>query len=110
MAAEMDLATLSADAVSNLRTVSNSSSISTWVHDIDVLSCMQDGFVKNVADVVKMGDVLKVKVLSVDVEGKRLALSRKGLAPRPAAAAGQRRAEDVEEGESQQSSVCKGPC
>jgi predicted RNA-binding protein with RPS1 domain len=61
------------------------------------VSQLADGFVKNVADVVKMGDVLKVKVLSVDVEGKRLALSRKGLAPRPAAAAGQRRAEDVEE-------------
>lgn len=62
---------------------------------------LQDGFVKNVADVVKMGDVVKVKVLSVDVEGKRLALSRKGLAPRPAAAAGGRAAaaEDVEEGE-----------
>jgi ribosomal protein S1 len=56
--------------------------------------------VKNVADVVKMGDVVKVKVLSVDVEGKRLALSRKGLTPRPAAAAGGAAAADkVEEGE-----------
>lgn len=64
-------------------------------------SPLQDGFVKNVADVVKMGDVVKVKVLSVDVEGKRLALSRKGLAPRPAAAVGGRAAaaDEVEEGE-----------
>lgn len=53
---------------------------------------------KNVADVVKVGDIVKVKVLSVDVEGKRLALSRKGLSPRPAAAAAGP-AEDVEDGE-----------
>lgn len=63
---------------------------------------VQDGFVKNVADVIKVGDVVKVKVLSVDVEGKRLALSRKGLAPRPAAAAGPAAADEVEEGELQQ--------
>jgi len=56
--------------------------------------------VKNVADVVKVGDIVKVKVLSVDVEGKRLALSRKGLSPRPAAAAAAGPAEDVEDGES----------
>lgn len=65
---------------------------------MDVAFPVQDGFVKNVADVVKMGDVLKVKVLSVDVEGKRLALSRKGLVPRSAASS-QRQAEEVEEGE-----------
>jgi len=51
------------------------------------VSQLADGFVKNVADVVKVGDIIKVKVLNVDVEGKRLALSRKGLTPRPAAAA-----------------------
>lgn len=54
---------------------------------------------KNVADVIKMGEVVKVKVLSVDVEGKRLALSRKGLVPRAAAAASAGPAEEVEEGE-----------
>lgn len=61
---------------------------------------LQDGFVKNVADVIKMGDVVKVKVLSVDIPGRRLALSRKGLAPRPAAAAGGGQADDAEDGES----------
>ena len=64
------------------------------------LFLLQDGFVKNVTDVVKIGDVVKVKVLSVDVAGKRLALSRKGLSPRPAAAAGAAAAaDDVEDGE-----------
>jgi predicted RNA-binding protein with RPS1 domain len=63
------------------------------------LTFVQDGFVKNVADVIKMGDVVKCKVLSVDVEGRRLALSRKGLSPRPAAAASSAKAEEVEEGE-----------
>jgi ribosomal protein S1 len=65
-----------------------------------LLFLLQDGFVKNVTDVVKIGDVVKVKVLSVDVAGKRLALSRKGLSPRPAAAAGAAAAaDDVEDGE-----------
>jgi predicted RNA-binding protein with RPS1 domain len=40
---------------------------------------LQDGFVKNVADVVKVGDTVKCRVLSVDVAGKRLALTRKGM-------------------------------
>lgn len=63
------------------------------------MSSVQDGYVKNVADVIKMGDVVKCKVLSVDVEGRRLALSRKGLAPRPAAAASAAPADEVEDGE-----------
>jgi ribosomal protein S1 len=70
---------------------------------------LQDGFVKNVADVIKMGDVVKCKVLSVDVEGRRLALSRKGLSPRPAAAASAGPAEEVEEGESRCCAWCLVP-
>lgn len=50
-------------------------------------SPLQDGYVKNVADVVKVGDTIKVKVLSVDAAGKRLALTRKGLGIRAPAAA-----------------------
>jgi hypothetical protein len=98
MAAAIGLARLSADAVL-------SSTAAAHGCDPHGVFCVQDGFVKNVADVVKMGDVLKVKVLSVDVEGKRLALSRKGLAPRPAA--NQREAEAAEEGESKQWEMCK---
>jgi uncharacterized protein len=69
-----------------------------------LLLSLQDGFVKNIADVVKVGDVVKVKVLSVDVAGKRLALSRKGLGPRPAGGSGggggsSSRAQDLEDGE-----------
>lgn len=40
---------------------------------------MQDGFVKNAADVIKVGETIKARVLSVDVAGKRLALTRKGM-------------------------------
>jgi transcriptional accessory protein Tex/SPT6 len=62
--------------------------------------CLQDGFVKNVADVVKVGETIKCRVLSVDVAGKRLALTRKGMGGggRAAAAAPQPR-EEEEEGE-----------
>jgi len=42
------------------------------------ISEMSDRFVKNVNDVVKQGDVLKVKVIAVDDQG-RVKLSRKGL-------------------------------
>jgi len=47
----------------------------------------QDGYVANVADVIKVGEVVKVRVLSVDPDAKRLALTRKGLGPKSAAAA-----------------------
>ncbi len=40
------------------------------------ISELADGFVKNVADVVKVGDVIKVKVILVDDQG-RIKLSRK---------------------------------
>ena len=42
------------------------------------VSEMSDSFVKNVTDVVKMGDELKVKVIAIDDQG-RVKLSRKGL-------------------------------
>lgn len=49
----------------------------------------QDGFVKNVADVIKVGETVTARVLSVDVAGKRLALTRKGLGgPRPSGGGG----------------------
>lgn len=37
---------------------------------------------KNASDVVKVGDTVKVKVLTVDAEKKRLALSMKGMGAR----------------------------
>lgn len=42
------------------------------------ISELADGFVKNVSDVVKIGDVIKVKVINVDDSG-RIKLSRKAL-------------------------------
>lgn len=42
------------------------------------ISELADGFVKNVEDVVKMGDVVKVKVIQVDDQG-RIKLSRKAV-------------------------------
>ncbi|MCI0366357.1 MAG: polyribonucleotide nucleotidyltransferase [Phycisphaerales bacterium] len=42
------------------------------------ISELADGYVKNVADVVKIGDVIKVKVINVDDNG-RIKLSRKAL-------------------------------
>jgi len=55
------------------------------------ISELAEGYVKSVADVVKLGDVVKVKVINVDDQG-RIKLSRKavlrdeGGAPAPAAA------------------------
>ncbi len=43
------------------------------------VSELADRFVKNPMDVVKVGDVVKVKVLAVDVQRKRISLSMKGL-------------------------------
>jgi polyribonucleotide nucleotidyltransferase len=39
---------------------------------------LADGFVKHVHDVVKVGDVIKVKVILVDEQG-RIKLSRKAV-------------------------------
>ena len=43
------------------------------------ISELSDKFVKHPSQVVSLGDVVKVKVLSVDVKKKRIALSMKGL-------------------------------
>ncbi|MBA4788141.1 MAG: RNA-binding transcriptional accessory protein [Rhizobiales bacterium] len=49
------------------------------------VSQLADRFVKDAHEVVKAGDVVKVKVLEVDVPRKRISLSmRKDAAPRPA--------------------------
>ena len=42
------------------------------------ISELADGYVKNVDDVVKIGDVVKVKVINVDPTG-RIKLSRKAV-------------------------------
>jgi len=50
------------------------------------ISHLSDRFVKDPREVVKAGDVVKVKVLEVDAERRRIALSmRKDVAPTPAA-------------------------
>jgi uncharacterized protein len=43
------------------------------------VSELADKFVKNPLDFVKVGDIVKVKVLSVDAQRKRISLSMKGL-------------------------------
>ena len=50
------------------------------------ISELSDGFVKSVTDVVKMGDMLKVKVIAIDDQG-RVKLSRKAVIKEEAAAA-----------------------
>ena len=47
------------------------------------ISELDNGFVKNVSDVVKVGDMIKVKVINVDDSG-RIKLSRKALLEAPA--------------------------
>src|SRR5690606_30673100 len=42
------------------------------------ISELADGYVKNVTDVVKVGDEIKVKVINVDDQG-RIKLSRKAI-------------------------------
>ena len=44
------------------------------------ISQLSDRFVKHPSDVVKVGDVVKVRVLSVDVAKKRIALTMKSRA------------------------------
>jgi polyribonucleotide nucleotidyltransferase len=51
------------------------------------VSELAHGFVKNVTDVVKIGDVVKVKVINVDDSG-RVKLSRKALMEAPAGGEG----------------------
>jgi uncharacterized protein len=41
------------------------------------ISALADGYVKDPRDVVKAGDIVKVKVLEVDVARKRIALTRR---------------------------------
>jgi uncharacterized protein len=41
-------------------------------------------FVKDASDVVKVGQIVKVQVISADAKAKRIALSMKALEPAPA--------------------------
>ena len=43
------------------------------------ISQISDRFIKHPREVLKVGDIVKVKVLSVDVAKKRIALTMKGL-------------------------------
>ncbi len=43
------------------------------------ISQLADRFVKTPSDVIKAGERVKVRVMSVDLERKRIALSRKGV-------------------------------
>ena len=43
------------------------------------ISQLSDGFVKHPSDVVKVGDVVDVKVMSVDLAKKRISLTMKGI-------------------------------
>jgi uncharacterized protein len=43
------------------------------------ISELSDKYVKHPSQVVSLGDVVKVKVLSVDLKKKRIALTMKGL-------------------------------
>jgi len=43
------------------------------------ISQISDSFVSNPLDVLSVGDIIKVKILEVDVAKKRISLSRKGL-------------------------------
>jgi uncharacterized protein len=54
------------------------------------ISALADGFVKDPRDVVKAGDIVKVRVLEVDLQRKRIALTRRleDKPPAPRAAAG----------------------
>lgn len=43
------------------------------------ISEISDQFIRHPSEVLKVGDIIKVRVLSVDVKKKRIALSRKGI-------------------------------
>jgi uncharacterized protein len=53
------------------------------------ISALADTFVKDPRDVVKAGDIVKVRVLEVDLQRKRIALTRRLEDKPPAAARGQ---------------------
>ena len=59
------------------------------------ISELDDGFVKNVEDVVKVGDTIRVKVINVDDSG-RIKLSRKVLLKEEAAGSEENAEEAVE--------------
>eukprot|EP00878_Enallax_costatus_P004608 GHUV01004852.1.p1 GENE.GHUV01004852.1~~GHUV01004852.1.p1 ORF type:complete len:557 (+),score=249.71 GHUV01004852.1:74-1744(+) len=63
------------------------------------VSQLADGFVKNINDVIKVGEVVKVRVLNVDVANKRFALTRKGLGAPRAAPSARGRQQEVDEAE-----------
>lgn len=42
------------------------------------ISELSDGYVKNVSEVVKLGDMIRVKVIAIDDQG-RIKLSRKAV-------------------------------
>ena len=42
------------------------------------ISEFSDGFVKNINEIVTTGEVISVKILEIDEEGKKLKLSYKG--------------------------------
>ena len=43
------------------------------------ISQLSDGYVKHPSDVVKVGDVVDVKVLAVDLPKKRISITMKGI-------------------------------
>ena len=43
------------------------------------ISEMSDKFIKNPAEVVSVGDIVKVKVIKIDQERQKVALSMKGI-------------------------------
>jgi len=62
------------------------------------ISALADKYVKDPRDVVKVGDVVKVKVLEVDVPRKRIGLTRR-LDDTPGESRGGRRADERPRGE-----------
>ena len=63
------------------------------------ISALSDRYVKDPRDVVKAGDIVKVKVLEVDVARKRIALTRRlDDSPTPPAARPTDRARDARRG------------
>lgn len=40
---------------------------------------MSDSFVKNPSDVVSVGDVVKVRIIGIDLERQKVKLSMKGI-------------------------------
>ncbi|MGL6174791.1 MAG: CvfD/Ygs/GSP13 family RNA-binding post-transcriptional regulator [Cellulosilyticaceae bacterium] len=47
------------------------------------ISHVTHGFLENIADAVKVGDVVKVKILSIDSEKGKISLSMKNAKPAP---------------------------